>query len=84
MAKIKVYTKHFCPYCIKAKMLLKSKKQDFEEIELKSQDEMMALVEKTGMMTVPQIFINDELIGGFDDMDKLNREGKLDGLLALL
>lgn len=82
MAKVIIYSKTYCPYCDKAKNLLKQKGVSFEEINLENKpDEMKALMEKTGLRTVPQIFINDELIGGFDDMNALDKAGKLDPLL---
>jgi glutaredoxin 3 len=79
MAKVKMYTKNYCPYCVHAKNLLEQKGVEFEEINLEGKFEEMAdLVEKTGMRTVPQIFIGDELIGGFDQLSALEKEGKLD------
>lgn len=82
MAKVEIYTTNYCPYCVRAKMLLTGKKVDFTEIEVKSDEDRQALVQKAnGMRTVPQIFINDEHIGGFDDLNKLNTEKKLDDLL---
>ena len=81
MAKIEIYTTSYCGYCDKAKNLLKSKNIDFTEIELKTQEDRINLVEKAnGRKTVPQIFINDKLIGGYDDLNKLNLEKKLDNL----
>jgi glutaredoxin 3 len=82
MAKIEIYTADYCNYCDKAKNLLKSKKIDFNEIELKTEQDRINLVKKTnGRKTVPQIFINNKLIGGFDDLNKLSLENKLDDLL---
>ena len=82
MAKIEIYTTSYCGYCDKAKNLLRSKNIDFTEIELKTQEDRINLVEKAnGRKTVPQIFINDKLIGGYDDLNKLNLEKKLDNLL---
>lgn len=79
MAKVKMYTKNYCPYCVHAKNLLEQKGVSFEEVNLEGKFEEMAdLVEKTGMRTVPQIFIGEELIGGFDELSALEREGKLD------
>ncbi|MDG1286780.1 MAG: glutaredoxin 3 [Rickettsiales bacterium] len=83
MAKIEVYSTNYCPYCVRAKDLLKRKGQEFDEIDVT--DDMALrekLVEKAGgRRTVPQIFIDDQLIGGFDDLDKLNKSGRLDDLL---
>lgn len=82
MAKVVIYSKNYCPYCDRAKNLLKSKGVSFEEHNIENKpEEMKALMEKTGMRTLPQIFINDTLIGGFDDMNALDKEGKLDPLL---
>lgn len=80
-----LYTKTTCPYCINAKRLLESKGVAYEEILFPnlSDDEKEALSQKTnGYRTVPQIFINDVFIGGFDQLNKLNQEGKLDALLG--
>lgn len=74
-----MYTTLICPYCIRAKMLLKKKGVDFEEIDVSSDHEKRAwLVKATGRRTVPQIFINEEAIGGFDEMSALDRAGELD------
>jgi glutaredoxin 3 len=82
MAKVVIYSKTYCPYCDRAKHLLNSKGVAFEEHNIENKpEEMKKLMEKTGMRTVPQIFINDQLIGGFDDMNALDKAGKLDSLL---
>jgi glutaredoxin 3 len=78
-ARVQMYTTLVCPYCIRAKMLLKSKGVAFEEIDVGSDHEKRAwLVKVTGRRTVPQIFINDEPIGGYDDMRALDVAGELD------
>ena len=83
MAQVKIYSKTYCPYCDRAKALLTSKGVAFEEINLEGKpDEMQALVKETGMRTVPQIFINGKLVGGFTDLAALDQQGKLDALLA--
>ncbi|MDQ8036811.1 MAG: glutaredoxin 3 [Pedobacter sp.] len=83
MARVVVYTTQVCPYCVRAKQLLKQKGAAFEEIDLSRDHEArMALVERTRMRTVPQIFINDEFIGGCDELYALERAGELDGKLA--
>ena len=84
MAKIVMYTTAVCPYCINAKRLLNNKGvTEIEEIriDLKPQlrEEMM---QKTGRRTVPQIYIDDRHIGGFDDLRALDVAGGLDPLLA--
>ncbi|MES2768307.1 MAG: glutaredoxin 3 [Bdellovibrionota bacterium] len=82
MANIIVYSKNFCPYCDRAKNLLNRKGAKFEERNIDGNaEELKKLVEKTGLKTLPQIFINDNLIGGFDDMNALDKLGKLDALL---
>lgn len=83
MAKVVVYTKSYCPFCDRAKDLLKRKGVNFEEVFLDDKpEEYAALKAKTGLMTVPQIFINDQLIGGYTDMAALDKENKLDDLLS--
>ena len=84
MAKVEVYTADYCPYCTKAKTLLSTKGVEYTEIDLSGDDDArVALVKRAGgMRTIPQIFINGEHIGGFDDLDKLNKSGGLDPLLV--
>ena len=83
MSNVVVYTTRVCPYCIRAKALLKKKGVAFSEIDVSNDPEKRTwLVSATGQRTVPQIFINDQPIGGFDDMAALNRKGELDRLLA--
>jgi glutaredoxin 3 len=79
---ITVYTTRFCPYCRAAKDLLRSKKASFREIDVSDDDEFDALVRRTGFKTVPQIFIGEKMIGGFNELAALDREGKLDGMLS--
>jgi glutaredoxin 3 len=83
MAKVVVYTKSSCPYCVRAKELLTRKGVKFEEIYLDDRpEEYTTLKQRTGMMTVPQIFINDQLVGGYTDLAALESADKLDGLLS--
>lgn len=82
MKEVTVYTTRYCPYCNAAKDLLRSKKVSFHEIDVSDDDEFDALVERTGWKTVPQIFIENEMIGGFQELSELDRKGKLDGMLA--
>ncbi len=78
-ARVRMYTTTVCPYCIQAKSLLKKKGVEFEEINVSGdQDTRDWLVKVTGRRTVPQIFINDEAIGGYDDMRALDVRGELD------
>ena len=83
MANVKLYSADWCPFCIRAKKLLESKGIEFEEINV---DETPGLreeiVQKTGHKTIPQIFINDEFIGGFTELSALNEKGDLDSLVG--
>lgn len=83
MKKVRVYTTNYCPYCTRAKELLSKKKVFFEEIDVTHNAEMRhKLVELTGgRTTVPQIFIENLAVGGFDDIAALDKAGKLDDLL---
>ncbi len=85
MAEMLMYTKENCPYCRKAKTLLKEKGREFVEIDVardsKQLQEMLA--KSRGRKTVPEIFIDGELIGGYDELATLNRQGKLDEILGL-
>ena len=75
---ITIYTKDYCPYCVKAKSLLSSLGANYEEVDItNSPDTIMELVKKAGMRTVPQIFVGDECLGGYDSIAKLHEEGKL-------
>lgn len=84
MAKIEIYTKAFCPYCSRALRLLDDKGVDVEEFDISMGGPKRAemLDRAGGRSTVPQIFINGRHIGGSDDLAALEREGKLDALLA--
>jgi len=80
--RITIYTKRTGPYCVRAKRLLDRKGVAYEEIDAERDETLRAwLVEKTGQMTVPQIFAGDRSLGGFSDIDALDREGKLDPIL---
>lgn len=83
MADVVIYTTKVCPYCVRAKQLFQQKGVSYREIDVSHDaEERMALMERTKRRTVPQIFINDAHIGGCDDLYALEREGKLDPLLA--
>ncbi len=83
-AEVIVYVTDYCPYCSRAKSLLKRKGAAFTEIDVTGDDEKREwLIEKTGRRTVPQIFIDGVSVGGSDDIHALDREGKLDALLKL-
>lgn len=84
MAKIIIYSKSSCPYCDWAKQLLDAKKVSYSEIRV-DQDpaKLQEMIQLSGRRTVPQIFINDQAIGGFDDLSALAKAGELDELLGL-
>ena len=81
---IKVYSGNLCPYCTAAKRLLDSKGVQYEEINVDTDPAMRSEMEQLSQRTsVPQIFIGDTHVGGFDDLAELNREGKLAAMLGL-
>ncbi len=81
MPEIQVYTWANCPFCVRAKDLLKRKGLKFDEINLDGKDEeLRALQQRTGQRTVPQIFIDGKLIGGFTELAQLDSQGGLDKL----
>ena len=83
MSKIEIYTWQYCPFCIKAKNLLNKKNIQFTEYKIDGDEaarEEMS-VRAGGRRSLPQIFINDEGIGGCDDLYELEKENKLDNLL---
>jgi glutaredoxin 3 len=83
MPNVVIYTKNWCPYCVRALKLLEDKGVSFTEIEAGSDPNLRReMIQKSGRMTYPQIFIGERHIGGCDDMVALERAGMLDGLLA--
>lgn len=84
MAKVEIYTTGYCPYCTRAKSLLKSKGAAFTEIDVTDDDELREKMVQLsgGRRTVPEIFINGKIIGGFDELYALDARGELDALLA--
>jgi glutaredoxin 3 len=83
MAKIEIYTTPYCPYCLSAKALLTRKGVSFTEINVSGDPEgRRKMIERSRGYTVPQIFINGTPIGGSDELHMLERQGKLDPLLA--
>lgn len=83
MKKIEIYTTQWCPYCHAAKSLLDEKGVNYEEVDADDPDVRMAMVHRAnGRRTVPQIFVGETHVGGYDDMAALDRSGKLDPLLA--
>lgn len=82
MAKVVVYSKVPCPYCVRAKSFLQEKEISFDEIDLTDKpDEIERIKNETGWRTVPIIMINGKLVGGYTDLKALDEEGKLDAML---
>jgi len=81
--QIVIYSKEYCPYCRMARQLLDNKGVDYQLIDIEGKHELREhMIEKSGRRTVPQIFVGDHHVGGFDDLNALERTGKLDDLLA--
>ncbi|TCG07643.1 glutaredoxin 3 [Paraburkholderia steynii] len=84
MSAITIYTTPTCPYCLAAKALLKKKGLSYEEINVQGdRATALALMERTGRRTVPQVFIGETHVGGFDDLNALETEGNLDPLVEV-
>ena len=83
-AKVEIYTWATCPFCMRAKSLLKTKNVDFIEYSIDGDDEARAKMAQraNGKRSLPQIFINDAHIGGCDDIHTLERQGNLDKFLV--
>ena len=82
MVPVRVYTKKNCPYCVRAKALLDRKQVRYEEIDVEGKDDLRVwLAETSGQKTVPQVFAGERSLGGFSDIDALDRQGKLDPIL---
>jgi glutaredoxin 3 len=83
MSQVTIYTKAYCPYCVRAKSVLDSKGVRYQEIKIDEQPELRPqMIERaSGRSTVPQIFIGTRHIGGCDDMVALDAAGQLDPLL---
>ena len=83
MKKVEIYTTGWCPYCSAAKSLLAQKGVEFDEIDADTPSSRQLMIQRAnGRRTVPQIFIGDTHVGGYDDMAALERRGQLDPLLA--
>jgi glutaredoxin 3 len=84
MAKVRMYSTAVCPYCVRAEMLLKAKGvTEVEKIRVDLDPGQRAeMMQKTGRRTVPQIYIGDKHVGGFDDLAALEHAGKLDSMLV--
>lgn len=83
MSKVVIYTSNTCPYCVQAKRLLDKKGVPYEEINISRDDSVRddMIKRANGRRTVPQIFIDNQHVGGSDDLHALERAGKLDALL---
>jgi glutaredoxin 3 len=84
VARIEVYTTSYCPFCFRAKALLEQKGVEFEEIDVTDDPELrrQMAVRAGGRRTVPEIFINGRIVGGYDELSAMERRGELDTLLA--
>jgi glutaredoxin 3 len=78
-----MYTSAYCTYCRRAKRLLERKQVDYEEVRLdEDAEKRKELVERLNWKTVPMIFVNEQFIGGYDDLSALERSGELDRMLG--
>ncbi|MDO5708195.1 MAG: glutaredoxin 3 [Andreesenia angusta] len=76
--KIVIYTKNYCPYCKRAVAFLERNNLEFENVDVTNDEELLKPVsKKTGVTTVPQVFVDDEFIGGYDDMVALKKAGEI-------
>ena len=84
MAKVMMYSTGVCPYCLMAERLLKSKGvADIEKVRVDLEPQRrQEMMERTGRRTVPQIYVGERHVGGYDDLAALDRAGALDPLLA--
>ena len=83
MPDVVMYSTGFCPYCVRARMLLERKGVAFTEIRVDLQPQQRAeMIQRSGRTSVPQIFIGDVHVGGCDDMYALENQGRLDPLLG--
>ncbi len=82
MAPVRIYTKQNCPFCVRAKALLARKGIPYEEVDAEGSDELRIwLAETTGQKTLPQIFAGERSLGGYSDLEALDRQGQLDAIL---
>jgi len=83
MKPVTIYSTPICPYCVRAKTLLKNKGVPYKEKDASQTNTMQEMLLKShGRRSVPQIFIGEDHVGGFDDLYALEKDGKLDSLLA--
>ena len=84
MPKIEMYSTAFCPYCTRAKYLLESKGVHYEEYRIENdRSRMKEMLKRSKRNTVPQIFIDNHHVGGYDDLAELEARGNLDPMLGL-
>jgi glutaredoxin 3 len=82
-AQVTVYSTDYCPFCSRAKSLLRQKSVDFVEVNVEDRPDLRSwLRSASGQTTVPQVFVNNRALGGYSDISDLDRQGELDGLLA--
>lgn len=83
MTEIKIYTSTYCAYCSAAKHLLDSKDYEFEEINMEGNQELMLeIMQKSGQRTVPQIFVGEKSIGGYQELLASTASGEFDALVS--
>ncbi len=83
MPIVTLYTTRFCPFCVRAKMLLDSKKVEYQEIAVDYDAQQRQTMQRlSGQRTVPQIWIREQHVGGCDELYQLEREGRLDAMLG--
>lgn len=83
MAKVVIYSTKFCPYCVRARMLLENKGVDYTEIRVDKEPRLrQEMTEKAGRSSVPQIWIDDYHVGGCDELYALEQQGVLDAKLG--
>ena len=84
MPRVIMYTTRICPYCVRAKALLQKKGVAYEELRIDGNRELMReMLERSQRRTVPQIFIDDYHVGGYDDLAEMDAFGKLDPMLGI-
>ena len=85
MPDVIMYTTGMCPYCVRAKMLLQNKGVSWNELRIDGDPDLMReMMQRSGRRTVPQIFVDEHHVGGYNDMAELDSYGKLDPLLGLV
>ncbi|MDZ7751054.1 MAG: glutaredoxin 3 [Gammaproteobacteria bacterium] len=84
MANVEIYLTTHCPYCIRARRLLDNKGISYDVVDVGADRELWRqMMQRSQRRTVPQVFIDEVAVGGFDDLVQLEREGRLDALLGL-